>query len=485
MHLHRRQFVIWQEPVSPNSNWQHVEIGGRTVSYCPDLEAHAATDAEGCPWLLLGPVVSTAKEYATPAAQISATRTKAVPAASADWAGRFVLIGERELIPDATALLGVFVGADDDGRPVVSSSPALIRTVGRETPRRIADERTLSHGKGFSWLPPPSSRYTDVKRLLASQRLSLADGTVAARPLLVPTGGLSDEERLTAAIEGLSRAIRRLSDANGALHLGLSAGNDSRFVLSLAAASGANVRTFTIREPHRSVADRLLPPDIARRAGVAHRYLDPDPGRMTTAERHRRIALLQAHSADGVAGRETTAFTDGIRDQLSGTMINGGGFALVTGFPPLQPLPGEMPSRARAMRLLCKAFGEDPTSASADAMSHWLDWMIAHPEPGLDWRDRWFFEQRRGGWQSAKEQVYDLQDLRRVAVLNSTRIWSLFLGLPRDMRRDGSLYRRVIEATTPALNRVPANPSDQSFVFRRPDLVIRRRIAVIRRNRQT
>lgn len=111
--------------------------------------------------------------------------------------------------------------------------------------------------------------------------------------------------------------------------------------------------------------------------------------------------------------------------------------------------------------------------------------MIAHPEPGLDWRDRWFFEQRRGGWQSAKEQVYDLQDLRRVAVLNSTRIWSLFLGLPRDMRRDGSLYRRVIEATTPALNRVPANPSDQSFVFRRPDLVIRRRIAVIRRNRQT
>jgi hypothetical protein len=89
--------------------------------------------------------------------------------------------------------------------------------------------------------------------------------------------------------------------------------------------------------------------------------------------------------------------------------------------------------------------------------------VIQHPQPHLDWRDRFFIEQRQAGWLSAKEQVYDLADLERFPILNSARLYSILLSVREDERLDSKLQAALIQQVAPELCHYPFNPKDAEF----------------------
>lgn len=65
--LHRRQFVVGPHPFCVSDDWLCRQLSPSTwVSYCPELRAGWATDADGTSWSLLGLAVQTREDTADP-----------------------------------------------------------------------------------------------------------------------------------------------------------------------------------------------------------------------------------------------------------------------------------------------------------------------------------------------------------------------------------------------------------------------------------
>jgi hypothetical protein len=228
-------------------------------------------------------------------------------------------------------------------------------------------------------------------------------------------------------------------------------------MLALAAASSLEVRPYTWLSPRTAPGDRELPPVLAAEVDMAHHVL-PDRGL-----RRERGRLIAAHAGAGPSRGDTMPLLRGSRTDLTGVAFGGHGFALATGFWRVRDLPAEPPDSVEAARMLCALFGERSNSRVGAGMREWAEWAFLHPEPGFDWRDRFYLEQRQAGWLAAKEQAFDLAPLTRVMVLNAAGTYRLLLGFDEDWRTSFGLQKELIRRVEPSLLRHPFNPPASSF----------------------
>ena len=469
---HRRQFVLAPWPVRAGSDWVSRELArGRVLSRCPELPLREARDAAGGLWVLLGHAAATDRTRSDPPADLVGVPHDQVSLRAQDWAGRWLLIGPELALPDAGALLGCLYGRADSGALVVTSSPALGRDVGRVVPRPVEDPRRLEHERGVSWFPPPRTRFQGLRRLFPSQALDLASGEPVARPPMPPIEPEAEAEAVVRRIaSALSATLDRIGRSDsGSVWLGLTGGGDSRAVLALAARAGARIRPHTRITPRMSVADRVLPPRLAAAAGYGH-----ETWRDVAVSGSRR-GLLEAHAAGSVSEGDALPFLAGARDGLAGVLVGGHGFEVATGFADWRRLPAEPPEPAEGARALARFLGEPEGSAAEAGLAEWLAWAHATPIAHLDWRDRLYLEQRHAGWFAAKEQVYDMQDVVRIPLLNCAAVHAAMLSLPEAYRSAGRLQADLVALCAPALARHPVNPPDARFLLSHPHAVARRR----------
>jgi hypothetical protein len=436
-------------------DWVVTELTGGWLSQCPDLAVERATDADGADWVLLGLAAQSSAARLDPAESIAQARTTAVPQCSQDWAGRWALVGDGLTRPDSAALLGIFYGRDAAGQTWASSSAALVaQAVGGE-PR--ADPRQLRYGTGISWYTPPWSRFKGIRRLLPSQTLNFRTGEVRPRELMPPLDpGRSLETALQEVTARLVTPLQRLAQRHGSLWLGLTAGYDSRLMLALARHAGIDVRPFTRIAARMSDADRVLPPLLARRAGFAHELI-------RGGGRRSREQLVAEHSGGHVSSGDAEPLLEGARDRLRGVSVGGHGFAVASGFGGLRSLPPTIGDPRKAAERICDHFGEPADSSAALGLAEWLEWADETPQEHLDWRDRFFLEQRQAGWLSAKEQVYDLLPLRRFFALNAASTHALLLSIPESQRLDSRVQRELIRRLAPDLDELPYNPPAEAL----------------------
>jgi hypothetical protein len=456
---HRRQFVIGPEPFRFSADWLCQQLSPLTwVSYCPELRSGWTTDAEGVNWGLLGLAVQTLGSEAGPLDGIAGTASDAVPDLYSSWAGRWVLIGRGQVHMDASGLLGCFYGKGPHGSTWVSSSPALLSRILSPAAPLAADSRTLRYGVGLSWFTPPRSRFIGMSRLLPSQILALDTGRVLPRPLMPPINpSRGFDETLALLKQCLVTALQRLPVAGKDLWLGLTGGFDSRLMLAIAASAGVNVKPFTRVAGRMSVADRLLPPKLAQELGFEHVFV--------RGRRRGRVRsdLVAEHCAGHVSEGDAEPFLSGVRDSLDGISFGGHGFALAGGFWKLRLLPACCDDPEANARQLARLFAEPLHSTATAGIREWLNWVRQTPHENLDWRDRFFIEQRQAGWLSSKEQLYDLGEIERFFILNAARTSALLLGL-EERRRLGSVVQvELIRSIAPELLRYPFNPPDRYF----------------------
>jgi hypothetical protein len=114
-------------------------------------------------------------------------------------------------------------------------------------------------------------------------------------------------------------------------------------------------------------------------------------------------------------------------------------------------------------RTLAGAFGEPPNSPAEADLRAWLDGILADPIPLLDWRDRFYLEQRLGAWLSAIEQELDLTGRERFYAINAEATYRLLLDLPEEIRRTGQHQLDLTRRLAPDLLRFPVNPPDIAF----------------------
>ncbi len=463
--LHRRQFVLGPRAVEPRPGWRARRVGALTLSHCPDLRIEPVADAEGAEWCLIGLVSQSDPGRPDPPEAIRRSATGAVRDLYQTWAGRWMLVGNGRVHLDAAGLLGCYYRLDGGECWASSSAVLLIRP--EEAGTVEIDPRPLVHRHGVEWYPPPRSRFGPIRRLLPSQVLDLARGAVEPRPLLPPLErhGYARiverlEERLVTALARLPRVAgahdTRREDAR--TWVPLTSGLDSRLVLAIAARLGMAQGTYTHERPGLSIGDRLYPPRLARAAGLPHRLVRP--GRFSArAERE-----YDEHTGRQSADVDRRYYARGHwRFLRPGDLIlRGGGFESGRCFyyhRLREASGGALPDPEDVAAWL----GEPRSSTAVAGLREWLAHAAADPIEGLDWRDRFYLEQRLGGWLSALEQSLDLIDATRFYVANSAAVYGLLLSLDPERRRTGEHQRELIRRLAPRLLELPFNPDEDRF----------------------
>lgn len=433
MKLHSQQFVAGPEKVQPSPDWVHSPLTGwGTLSRSSALRTQIVRDRDGVEWTLLGlPLGCPA-----PAEQIAVANTRAIPEVYRNWTGRWVLFGNEECHMDAAGLLGCFFKG---GR--VSSSAGLLS--GDESPI----SRQVGHGVGIDWYPLPTSRWSSVRRLLPSQILH-ASGEIYPRRLLNAVPYQRSYDAVLDELEHFLLTAVRAAAEHGSVSIPLTAGYDSRLILATACKAQIAVRTYTQGFANISHADRTLPKQIADAAGVPHTYIAPGPAK---AEKYR---IYDEHTGGHCVDRDREFVAKGEWDWTtsSDVILRGGCFEMGRCFY------YDKLDRTWSVDHIVKAFREhDPTVR--DALGQWIEWCTTHPEL-MDFRDRFYWEQRLGAWLSALEQSLDLLPSSRALIANSHRYYELVMELPEPVRRESQHHVDLVKRLAPHLQQFPYNPRD-------------------------
>lgn len=186
------------------------------------------------------------------------------------WAGRFavILLSEhtRVIFTDAGGALSVcYCGVSR----IVGSRPALVAGDREPDPTRKQQLNALTEQSG-DWYPAGQSAWPSIQMLLPNHELLLSEMT--ARRVSSPQnpGTVSDERRPTRIPETIEQVRKILTaqieslTSNGELYIALTAGQDSRMLLSVCRDYLSRVKFFTnVKNLDQNSADREIPAQLA------------------------------------------------------------------------------------------------------------------------------------------------------------------------------------------------------------------------------
>jgi hypothetical protein len=401
-------------------------------------------DVNGGIWHLLGLAVQTDATKADPLTEIGKASTVDVTKLYTSWAGRWVLVGNTEVHMDCSGMLGCFYTTINEER-WISSSLAILQEIGRLSPRR----ETLKHKDGLEWYPLPLSRFEGVYKLLPSQVLNLKTFHTEARALPKPIAGLSYDAILEKLTEKLKCAIVNVSGSGGPIFIPLTAGYDSRVILAAAQYAGIKAESYTTGHYYISHADVTLPFKLAATVGYRHNYIKK------AAFSKEKEALYDYHTAGNTNDIDRTKFSHGQWEPFGkGDLIFRGGLFEIGRCFYWDKMGADL-----TIKSIMKAVGYDsnPGSFNETALLEWVNWVKQTPTEGLDWRDRFYLEQRVAGWLSSIEQSLDLTGTERFYIINSHNIISLLLSIPVEKRKTSQHHIDLIEKMFPDLLKYPFN----------------------------
>lgn len=465
--LHRRQFVLGRAPIKYRRDWVSHELGKNLyLSHCPSLPVRGTADRDGMSWYVLGVAVQSEGAAPDPDEQVKGARTGEVPDLYTRWAGRWIAVTGEELHLDASGLLGCYyldaeTLASDDSLVWASSSASLLAELAG-TRVGLEDSRRPTHGRGLDWVPPPHSRFGAVRRLLPSQILNLHSRAVRPRPLVETLArGSSYEETVTQLQEYLVTVLRRLGSTYSKVWLATTSGLDTRVLLAGCRAANLTVRTYTQDRDGLSVGDWLLSSRLSRLLGAEYRFVRAGPFSPTLA------ALYDNHVAAHAADADRTFVAKGQWGfpEPGSLVLRGGCFEIgrcymwhsFGGIGDSVALPSASG--------LAAAFGEtgDSGRSVVQGLAAWRSWVEKTPDPDVDWRDRFYHEQRLAGWLSAIEQSLDLLPIEHIHPMNSSHAFGLLLSVPPRDRIKGALQADMIRTMAPEFLSIPINPPLESF----------------------
>lgn len=449
---HKRQFLVGNKAMQISEDWQTVKIGEDLyLSHCPSLAVKKSIALNGEAWYLLGIAMQTDKEKLHPLTEIENAPSGDIKELYKSWTGRWVLVSDKEVHIDCSGSLGCFYTIINGDR-WVSSSLAILQKIGGLSPRT----ETLKYESGIEWYPLPMSRFEGVYKLLPSQFLNIRTFQPEQRALPKPVQGLSYNEILEKIAEKLTFSLSDLSGSGKRIFVALTSGYDSRLVLAATRAAGLTVETYTTAHKKITHSDYALPYKLAKAAGYRHRYI-----RKTAGYSKENEALYDYHAGKNIDHVDKIKFAHGEYDSFrkGDVLLRGGIFEVARCFYWKKMDPDfSVETIFKARRL-----DYDPESFNAKALSEWAKWAAQTPAEGIDWRDRFYLEQRVAGWLSSVEQALDLTDTERFHIINCHDLISLFLSVPVEKKKTSGHHVDLIRMMFPAFLHYPFNPPDPTF----------------------
>ncbi len=360
----------------------------------------------------------------------------------------------------------------DAGQPRVASSAALLRTP--QTP--IFDDRVLAHDVGVEWYVAPLTRYEGIRRLLPSQQLDLKTGKIIAKRLFRSVQ-LTCEQALVQVEDTLVTAITALGKTSRPLWLPLTSGFDSRLLLAAVLRAGVKVRCYTQWYADMSRGDLTLPPELARLAGFEHVLIKPGKYDRGTE------AIFGLHTSEQSADRDKEFICRGQWDQFRENDIILRGCGIEIGCPRASRFhftaSRESPWKVPPVNQILTEYRQEATGPLAHAFQEWRAWTEVTEHTEIDWRDRFYIEQRLGTWASSIEQALDLSPCTRVLLSSCGRYMSSVLQIPEHLRQDSAHQVELIRRMAPHLLAYPFNPKTP-LIHRTPRAMRKRSRSLLR-----
>jgi hypothetical protein len=467
---HQKQFVLGPEAVRVRPEWEALQLtGGLILSLCPKLRASRLRSSDGQEYYLLGLAIPADIPGASIERTFASKHSSEIEEWTGFWAGKWSLISAARCWQDAAGLLGLYHRHTTDG-VWISSSPAILGgylpNVGpaRRLPWRIA------HEKGMDWIPAPLTTREHVYKLMALRTIDPVSGAIRPVRFSAAQGTAPKDVRVLAAT--LRTVMGNWGEAAfRERSVGLTAGFDTRTVLAAATAAKIDFQAFTDIHELLARADHDLPPRLAAQVGVAHRFRD-NPA-IDAAEMRAREAAVIAHMDRAIFHPTAAMCISGRADHMHDlglTIAAGHGFEIGRCAHWARFFRSGLTERAPTAGGLLRAFFHArprPLSLWMDAMTTWQR-SLADPIPlDLDWRDRFYLEQRFGAWASTVQRTLDVLDGTFFYPANCLWIAHLLLQYNARERRMGFAQRAAIDLLAPPLARVPFNPEPLGTRVRR------------------
>ena len=456
MRIHRRQFILGPDSINI-PGWVQVvipEVG--YLCHCPEMHLTLVKDADGHSLVLIGSPIQTDANRPDPNNEIALSTSRTIKDLYQTWAGRWILICCGKLHMDSSGLLGCFYAvkqnAAGESKLWVSSSVALLTEI-----LGLDDKptRSISHGAGIDWYPGPTICRNSIRKLLPSQILELDGGALIPRRLIPEISQtLSYEDILDRIQSYLVTTLRCAARLRERIWLPLTAGYDSRLLLAAARFAGISVHTYTQIYPSISEPDRALPPQLAEAVGFPHSMFYGKVYRKDLAK------IYDKHTGGLCVDRDRYFLSREYFDwsRKDDLILRGGCFEIGRCYY-WSKFPGHgIISNVPGVEIILNGFKEDSNPALVSALSEWINWTRQTPHKEMDWRDRFYLEQRLAGWLSSLEQSLDLIDADRFHTVNSHYYFACVLQITEEKRRVSQHQIDLIERMAPELLKFPFNP---------------------------
>jgi hypothetical protein len=454
---HQKQYVLGPKPIAIRPDWiSHRLSDVLVLSHCPRLRAADLRTSDGVTFILLGLAVLADPAETRAIADASSSRTSSeIEEWTSCWAGRWLLISERACYQDASGQIGLCtrrVGAE----LWISSSPAILgdHLPGARPAPRLPWQ--IAHAQGMDWIPAPLTTRDGVLRVLPMRVLDPRNGSIRPVRYAPPTG-----EGIGQLAEYLKTVMVNWTRTGFREHfVGLTAGLDTRTVLAAAAGAGIEFQTYTTKYPFIAAADAALPPRLAARAGTSHLLHDTfnpadDPARRRAAMAEHMDGALFAPSIEHYAKLSDPFLEDGGRTLAKGNCFEIGRCYFWEKFSQQTQAPTDADQILAGYR---PWWTPKPEALWTHALQAWIGSLSEPMSLKMDWRDRFYLEQRLGGWLSANQMYPDIFDSTNFYAGNSLWIFDLLLRLDPAKRESGAAQREIISAMAPQLLDLPINP---------------------------
>lgn len=446
----------------PIENMQEHKIAEMYLYTGDKLNISKCETANGKKVIILGNAFCTDAPNKQAKDDITAFRGENIESATGFWTGRWVLITENELVTDAAGLMGAFYGEKDENY-FISSSPALIATAMKSS----VDSRIKA--RGINWQILPSSIVNGVKKLLSTQIIVFADGDIQIvhNNWIKNYGEKSTEEKCNAVAEILVNAVKNMAELSGKkLILALTGGKDSRVTFSALVRAEVPFECYTAEHENLSNSDKTVPKKLAEQFGIKHNFIKREPLNKDMLADYYNFCAGNSKGADAsfYACKQFSHLGEDTIVIRSGLFEAGQTYARSYTTPDID---GFM----RGVTTYYSALQNDENQKFA--FSEWLRNTKENPIDYIDIRDRFYIEQRVGGWAAAIEQSLDINDFTSIQIANCAELLSILLSCNDEERKTLALSYETIKILEPKALGIPVNQVTLSDKLSRVKNIVR------------
>jgi hypothetical protein len=458
---HQKQYVLGPAPVSVRPDWIAVRISnGLFLSHCPKLLITRLRSRDGVDYVLLGLAVAADEPMKSVASGFHLRTSSDIEPWTGFWAGKWLLVSSECCLQDASGCLGVHYRRIGDDI-WISNSPALLGSHLPNAPQSAKLPWRVIHNKGIDWIPAPFTTRDGVYKVLPLRTIDPRSGRMRpVRFARLDDDDASADHRLLASTLRIIMANWGQADFRDR-YVALTAGLDTRTVLASAVASQIRVQAYTTHFPITLKRDLVLAPRVAACVGVAHMIRRPPSVDLTEVEA--RIAAISKHM-DGANFHPATEYDDDLMNDSGITIAHGNCFEVGrcyywTKFTNVGLIePPTDPDQILAAFTFRSSWRPEPVELWRRALQSWIDSLSDHVPLALDWRDRFYLDQRLGSWNSAVQRASDVFNSTFFYPGNCLSIFNLLLQSDPARRKEGFAQREVIRLLAPHLPKIPFNP---------------------------